>query len=115
MRLLTRFDWFVSVLRTYAAFLAGASGMSWRGFDTDNAASRIIQEALCAGGAYALRSIDTGLGTMSTYLGIGLAALLSDVFAVLVHRAMPKWEPRVRASEAAPNNPLGAGHQVPRS
>jgi membrane protein DedA with SNARE-associated domain len=94
------FGRFVSVLRTYAAFLAGASRMSWRRFVVANTAGGVIWAAVCAIGAYALGSAATGLGTMSTFIGIGLTLLLSIVIAVLVHRSMPKWESRARAGES---------------
>ena len=103
---------FVSVLRTYAAFLAGASGMPWRRFAVANAAGGVIWAAACAAGAYALGSAATGLGTLSTFIGIGLTTLLTVVLAVLAHRSMPKWEQRARAEElTAP----GDGHHAASS
>lgn len=100
---------FISVLRTYAAFLAGANRMPWRRFLAANAAGGLIWAGLCAAAAYALGNAATGLGTMSTYAGIGLTVLLSIVLGVLAHRWMPAWEQRARADEGLPvSGELGA-------
>ena len=79
---------------------------------------RTLQEVssgagICAIADYALGNAATGLGTMSTYIGIGLTVLLSIGLGMLAHRSMPKWEERARAEEAAAfSGGLGAAQGV---
>jgi membrane protein DedA with SNARE-associated domain len=96
------FGRFIGVLRTYAAFLAGANGMPWRGFMAANAAGGLIWAVLCAVGAYLLGNAAAGVGTLVTVLGIGVTAALTIVTAVFTHRSFPKLEARARAEATAP-------------
>ena len=50
------FGRFVSILRTYAAFLAGTNRMRWRHFLVCNAAGGILWAAIYTFGAYAAGS-----------------------------------------------------------
>src|SRR5215469_13359339 len=70
------FGRFVSVLRTYAAFLAGTSKMRWRRFLPANAAGGIVWAAIFTLVAYlAGRALQRASGTIS--LIVGLVAVLA--------------------------------------
>ena len=67
---------FVSILRTYAAVLAGVNGMRWRWFAACNAAGGVLWAALFGIGSYELGHTISRLGTILS-LGIGgLVAVL---------------------------------------
>jgi membrane protein DedA with SNARE-associated domain len=78
---------FVSVLRTYAAFLAGTSRMRWRRFLPANAAGGILWA-----GAYTLASYLAGSalqrasGTIDLILGAAAGAAIAAVLLVLRHQ-----------------------------
>src|SRR5579859_6865174 len=73
------FGRFVSVLRTYAAFLAGTNRMHWTRFLVANAAGGIVWATLYGGGAYLASGV---LATLSTPVAIGLGALAVVVIIV---------------------------------
>lgn len=79
------FGRFVSVLRTYAAFLAGTNKMRWRHFLVYNAAGGVVWSAIYAFGSYAagngLRKVS---GTANIILGV--AAAVAIVTAIVVVR-----------------------------
>ena len=66
------FGRFVSVLRTYAAFLAGTNRMHWSRFLIANAAGAIVWATLYGVGAYVASSL---IAKLSTPVAIGFAAL----------------------------------------
>ena len=78
------FGRFVSILRTYAAFLAGTTRMPWRRFIAYNAAGGVLWSTLYGAGAYALGdTIDRLSGPLAIGLGIaGVAAIAAGVFLV---------------------------------
>ena len=78
---------FVSVLRTYAAFLAGVNMMHWRRFLIYNAAGGICWAALVCCGAYYLGNAVHKVSSAVTYVGGGLAvvALVALVFYLRRH------------------------------
>lgn len=79
------FGRFVSILRTYAAFLAGTTRMPWRTFIVYNAAGGILWATLYGTAAYVLgKSVDT----LSRPLTIAFAAagIVAIVVAALVIR-----------------------------
>jgi membrane protein DedA with SNARE-associated domain len=71
------FGRFISVVRTYAAFLAGTSGMPWRRFLVFNAAGGIVWSVGCGLAGYygqaAFQSISTPLDV--ALLVVGVAAI----------------------------------------
>jgi membrane protein DedA with SNARE-associated domain len=68
---------FVSVLRTYAAFLAGVNRMHWRRFFVANAAGGIIWAAFYTFGAYlAGAALQRASGTITLVTGIVAAVLI---------------------------------------
>src|SRR5579863_3209779 len=73
------FGRFVSVLRTYAAFLAGTNRMHWSRFLVANAAGGIVWATLYGVGAYLASSV---LEKLSTPVAIGLGALAVVVIIV---------------------------------
>lgn len=79
------FGRFVSILRTYAAFLAGTLKMRWRRFLPFNAAGGVVWAALYTFVAYSVGDV---ISRVSTTLDIvlGVAAVLAVVAAILVLR-----------------------------
>lgn len=84
------FGRFVSVLRTYAAFLAGVNRMLWRQFFVANAAGGIIWAAFYTFAAYfAGAALQRASGTISLIIGIIAAALIiTGVIALRRRRAV---------------------------
>jgi membrane protein DedA with SNARE-associated domain len=75
------FGRFISVLRTYAAFLAGASSMDWRRFFAFNAAGGIVWSTVYGLAAYYGGS---AFKSLSTPLDIGLLAAALLLVVTLV-------------------------------
>jgi membrane protein DedA with SNARE-associated domain len=97
------FGRFVSVLRTYAAFLAGTNRMRWRTFLTFNAAGGIVWSAVYAFGSYGLGdSLRKASGTIN--IALGAVAVVGIVGAILVIRQHAKRLTAV--AEAAYPGPL---------
>ena len=94
------FGRFVSVLRTYAAFLAGTSQMRWRKFLPANAAGGIVWA-----GVYALASYLAGAAleqaSRSIALALGAAAVIAVAGMLLVVRRQT-GKLAVRAEAAYP-------------
>jgi membrane protein DedA with SNARE-associated domain len=68
---------FVSILRTWAAFLAGANHMEWRRFLFFNAAGGIVWATLYGGVYYVFGATLSKLSTtIDVTIGVGSAALL---------------------------------------
>jgi membrane protein DedA with SNARE-associated domain len=78
---------FVSVLRTYAAFLAGTSKMRWRRFLPANAAGGIVWAAVYTLAAYLAGSaLQRASGTIDLILGAAAVAAIAAVPLVLRHQ-----------------------------
>ncbi len=79
---------FVSILRTYAAFLAGTSKMAWRRFLPANAAGGVIWAALYTFASYlagnAFRHLST---TLDIVLGVVAAIVIAALLLLLRRRA----------------------------
>ena len=94
------FGRFISVLRTYAAFLAGTNKMEWRKFLVYNAAGGIIWSAIYTWGAYfAGNSLRKASGTINIILGVAAAVVI--ITAILLTRRQIARLQR-RAEEAYP-------------
>ena len=94
------FGRFVSVLRTYAAFLAGTNRMHWSRFLVANAAGGIVWATLYGVGAYSASSV---IATLNTPVEIGFAALAVVVIvasAIFIRRNIKRLE--AVAEEALP-------------
>ena len=97
------FGRFVSVLRTYAAFLAGTLKMPWRRFLPYNAAGGIVWAALYTFVPYAVgSSIDQASHTLTIVLGV--VAAVAVIASILVIRG--KARQLAVAAEAAYPGPL---------
>ncbi|HLI45288.1 MAG TPA: DedA family protein [Acidimicrobiales bacterium] len=79
------FGRFVSILRTYAAFLAGTNRMAWRRFLPYNALGGVVWAALYAFGAYAAGSTITKVSG-PVAIALGVAAVIAVVAGILVVR-----------------------------
>ena len=91
---------FVSVLRTYAAFLAGTNRMQWRRFLIYNATGGIVWAAVYTFVAYvAGDSLRRASGTIN--LALGAAAVVGIGIALLVVRRQT-GKLTARAEEAYP-------------
>jgi len=97
------FGRFVTVLRTYAAFLAGLNTMHWRRFTAFNAAGGVAWAAVYAFGAFSLGAAATGVGQTITLVGLGISAVLTAAGIVLARRWMRRLEQRARAAYPDPD------------
>ena len=96
------FGRFVSVLRTYAAFLAGTSKMRWRRFLPANAAGGIVWAAIWTLAAYlAGNALQRASGTINLIL---IAAAVVGIVAaiLLVRRQTGKLADRAEAAYPGP-------------
>ncbi|GAC1685143.1 MAG: DedA family protein [Candidatus Dormibacteraceae bacterium] len=80
------FGRFVSILRTYAAFLAGTNRMPWWRFLLFNAAGGIVWATLFGTGAYVLGTQIHNLTRTATSVGAILAVVAFVAFFVFLHR-----------------------------
>ncbi len=94
---------FVTVLRTYAALLAGLNEMRWPRFTAFNAAGGVAWSAVCAFGAFGLGAAATGVGQAITLVGLGLSAVLTAAGIVLARRWMGRLERRAQAAYPDPD------------
>jgi membrane protein DedA with SNARE-associated domain len=102
------FGRFVSVLRTYAAFLAGVSKMRWRVFLPANATGGIIWAAIYTVASYmAGNALQRASGTINWILG-GAAVVAIVAVLLLVRRQFGRLADR---AEAAYPGPLDAQPQ----
>jgi membrane protein DedA with SNARE-associated domain len=96
------FGRFVSVLRTYAAFLAGTSKMRWRRFLPANAAGGIVWAAIWTLAAYlAGNALQRASGTINLIL---IAAAVVGIVAaiLLIRRQTGKLADRAEAAYPGP-------------
>lgn len=96
------FGRFITVLRTYAAFFAGLNAMRWPRFLAANAAGGVLWAVVVGFGAYALGNAASGLGSMLTYIGLGLTVALAVVLSLVMKRQMRRWEDRAEAAYPDP-------------
>jgi membrane protein DedA with SNARE-associated domain len=96
------FGRFVSVLRTYAAFLAGTSKMRWRRFLPANAAGGILWAGVYTLAAYlAGNALQRASGTIDLILG-GAAILAIVAVIVLIRRQTSKLAAQAEAAYPGP-------------
>jgi membrane protein DedA with SNARE-associated domain len=96
------FGRFVSILRTYAAFLAGTSKMRWRRFLPANASGGIVWAGIYTLAAYlAGHAVQRASGTITWVLaGAAAAAIIAGWF--LVRRQAGKLAVRAEAAYPGP-------------
>jgi len=93
---------FVSILRTYTAFLAGTSRMQWRRFLPANAVGAILWTGAYTLGAYLVGdSLLRVSGTLAPYL-IGAAVLAVAALIILAQRHASKIAKRAEAAYPGP-------------
>ncbi len=111
------FGRFVSVLRTYAAFLAGLNTMRWPRFTAFNAAGGLVWSAVFAFGAFGLGAAATGVGQTITLVGLALSVVLTAATIVLARRWMRRLEQRALAAYPdplpSPVSTLASDERVP--
>jgi membrane protein DedA with SNARE-associated domain len=96
------FGRFVSILRTYAAFLAGTNKMRWRKFLVYNMAGGIIWAGIYSFGSYYLGSaLKHASGTINWILA-GVAVVAVFVTILLVRRASKRLEVLAEAAYPGP-------------
>jgi len=96
------FGRFVSILRTYAAFLAGTSRMRWRRFLPANAAGGIVWAGAYTVAAYlAGNALQQASGTIGWVLGGAAAAAIAAVL-LLVRRQTGRLAGRAEAAYPGP-------------
>jgi membrane protein DedA with SNARE-associated domain len=96
------FGRFVSVLRTYAAFLAGTSRMRWRRFLPANAAGGIVWAAIYTTAAYlAGNALQRASGTI-TWVLVGAAVAAIVVVLLLLRHQTGRLAARAEAAYPGP-------------
>jgi membrane protein DedA with SNARE-associated domain len=99
------FGRFVSILRTYAAFLAGVNRMAWPRFVLYNAAGGILWASLYGTGAFILgKNIDRFTGPVG--IGLGAAAAVAVVgFLIFLRRNIARLEDEAERALPGPLSP----------
>ncbi|HLH99546.1 MAG TPA: DedA family protein [Acidimicrobiales bacterium] len=96
------FGRFVSVLRTYAAFLAGTLRMRWLKFLVFNAAGGILWAAIYSFASYyAGHALTKASGTVDIVIGV-LAVVIIVGFLVIVRRQSARLTERAEAAYPGP-------------
>jgi membrane protein DedA with SNARE-associated domain len=114
------FGRFVSVLRTYAAFLAGTSRMRWRKFLPANAAGGIVWAGIYTAVSYLAGSwLQQASGTIDWILG-GVAVVAITAVLLVVRRQFGLLADRAEEAypgplDGLPRRPEPAGSARPRS
>jgi membrane protein DedA with SNARE-associated domain len=80
------FGRFVSILRTYAAFLSGTARMPWRKFLVNNAAGGILWAALYTFASYGFGNAFSSAQTLITWSLAGVAIATVMAIAILLRR-----------------------------
>lgn len=99
---------FITVLRTYAAFLAGTNMMSWRRFLVYNAAGGIAWAALVGTGAYLLGAAAHQVGTVVTIASGVLVVVVIVAAVVYLRRHMKRLERKAEQAYPGPLDDAGA-------
>jgi membrane protein DedA with SNARE-associated domain len=88
---------FISVLRTYAAFLAGVSRMPAGTFALANAVGGVLWAGGYAAAAYGLGNAAGAFGSTAAVLGLGVTAAATVAGTVLLRSRMSRLEGRADA------------------
>jgi membrane protein DedA with SNARE-associated domain len=96
------FGRFVSVLRTYAAFLAGTSKMRWRWFVAANAAGGIVWAGIYTLAAYLAGSTLQQVSGTINWILIGVAVVAIVAVVMLIRRQTDRLAARAEAAYPGP-------------
>jgi membrane protein DedA with SNARE-associated domain len=96
------FGRFVSILRIYAAFLAGVSKMAWRRFFVANASGGIIWSAIYTFAAYLAGNALRRVSGIIEWALLGVAAIVIVVVIVLIRRQTGRLAGRAEAAYPGP-------------
>jgi membrane protein DedA with SNARE-associated domain len=96
------FGRFVSVLRTYAAFLAGTSRMRWRIFLPANAAGGIVWAAIYTAAAYLAGDALQRVSGIIDWVLAGVAVLAITAAVILLRRQAARLGDRAEAAYPGP-------------
>ncbi|HEY1595041.1 MAG TPA: DedA family protein [Thermoleophilaceae bacterium] len=96
------FGRFISILRTYAAALAGVNHMPWRRFFAFNATGGIVWASIYGFGYYLAANLLEKLDTPFTvaFIVIGVAAIVA--FFIYIRRNVKEWEDRAERALPGP-------------
>jgi len=104
---------FITVLRTYAAFLAGTNLMSWRRFLLYNAAGGILWAALVGAGAYLLGAAVHRVSTVVTVAGGVLLVVIVVALTFYLRRHMKRFERKAEQAYPGPLDDVDAASGAP--
>jgi membrane protein DedA with SNARE-associated domain len=96
------FGRFVSVLRAYAAFLAGTSKMRWRWFVAANASGGIIWAGIYTLAAYLAGNMLKQVSGILDWVLIGVAVVAIVAIVVLIRRQTDRLAARAEAAYPGP-------------
>ena len=96
------FGRFISVLRTYAAFLAGTNKMRWRWFVVANASGGIIWAGVYTLAGYFFGNMLQHVSGILDWVLIGVAAVAIVVVVVLIRRQTGRLAVRAEAAYPGP-------------
>ncbi len=93
---------FVSILRTYAAFLAGVNHMRWRRFLVWNGSGGTIWAAAWATGAYFFGARLSGVSGLAEWVPLALAGVLAVSATLVVRRRLVQLRADAEATYPGP-------------
>jgi membrane protein DedA with SNARE-associated domain len=96
------FGRFVSVLRAYAAFLAGTSKMRWRWFVVANASGGIIWAGIYTLAAYLAGNMLKQVSGILDWVLVGVAVVAIVAIVVLIRRQTDRLAARAEAAYPGP-------------
>jgi len=96
------FGRFVSVLRAYAAFLAGTSKMRWRWFVVANASGGIVWAGIYTLAAYLAGNMLKQVSGILDWVLIGVAVVAIVAIVVLIRRQTDRLAARAEAAYPGP-------------
>ena len=100
---------FVTVLRTYAAFLAGTNRMRWRRFSLFNVAGGVAWAVIYTFAPYHGGQLLARLSTFVTIIGLAVAAVMITVVTLLMRRGAARLTARAEAAFPGPLDQLAPG------
>lgn len=96
------FGRFISILRTYAAFLAGTNHMRWPRFLVYNAAGGAVWATLYGASAYAFGAVIHRVGTLVAIVGGVLAAAVALAALLFMRRRIRTFVERAEQAYPGP-------------